>query len=117
MAEAKKGKLNTRRISADLRGLDLAELEKRLAEEREKLMRDRFRHATAALENTASLKTSRRQIARLETIITEKKIAAERKAAQVVGADMATEAVQKTLGLNPDRKETATIKSEEGADA
>lgn len=72
MAE-KKGKLNARKITAGLRALDAAELEKRLAEEREKLMRDRFAHAAATLENTASLKTTRRQIARLETVINEKK--------------------------------------------
>lgn len=73
MADAKKGKLNARRITASLRGLEVAELEKRLAEEKETLMRDRFRHATAALENTASLKNTARQIARIETIINEKK--------------------------------------------
>lgn len=72
MAEAGKGKLNTRRITASLRKLDVPELQKKLTEEQEKLMRDRFSHATAALTDTASLRTTRRQIARIATVITEK---------------------------------------------
>lgn len=72
MADAKKGRLNARKITADLRKLDAGELEKKLGEEQEKLMRDRFRHATANLENTAALRTTRRQIARIETVLKEK---------------------------------------------
>lgn len=72
MADASKGKLNKRRITASLRELDVAELRKKLSEEQEKLMRDRFSHATASLTDTASLKTTRRQIARIETVIQEK---------------------------------------------
>lgn len=69
---AKKGRLNKKRITAALRAKDVAELRKELAEEREKLMRDRFRHATAQLQDTASLRATRRQIARLETVLKEK---------------------------------------------
>lgn len=119
MADAKKGKLNARKITASLRGLDLSELEKRLAEEQEKLMQDRFRHATANLENTASLKTTRRQIARLETVITEKKIAATRTAIAEDGKRTGIEQVEKSDKLDPTRSETAKIDAElkEGAQA
>lgn len=72
MADARKGKLNARRITASLRQLDVAELRKQLSDAQEKLMRDRFSHATASLVDTASLKTTRRQIARIETVIQEK---------------------------------------------
>lgn len=73
MADAKKGAANSRKMTAELRALSPEELEKKLAEQREQLMRDRFRHATAALEDTALLKKTRRQIARIETVLNEKK--------------------------------------------
>lgn len=57
---------------AELRSLDLATLREKLAAEREALMRARFQHATATLENTSELKWLRRQIARIATVITEK---------------------------------------------
>lgn len=69
---SKKPKDNHRIISADLRKLEITELRKKLAEEKEKLMRERFEHAAATLENTSLLKITRRQIARIETIIKEK---------------------------------------------
>ncbi len=72
MAEAKKGKLNARRITAALRAKSVEELKKELSETQEKLQQDRFRHATASLEDTALLKTTRRQIARIETVLNEK---------------------------------------------
>lgn len=119
MAESKKGKLNAKKITATLRSLDLPELEKKLAEEQEKLMQDRFRHATANLADTASLKTTRRQIARIETIITERKITATRAAMAADGKNMGSEKVEKSTGLDPTRSEEAKIDVElkEGAQA
>lgn len=73
MAERKKGALNTRKLTAELRAMNVDELQKKLAESREQLMRDRFSHAAASLENTAQLKKTRRQIARIETVLNEKK--------------------------------------------
>lgn len=72
MADRKKGRYNTRQESSELRKLDIEALQSKLAEERNNLMRARFEHATAQLENTASLKTTRQKIARIETIINEK---------------------------------------------
>lgn len=72
MAEEKKGKLNKRKITAALRQKSIEELRKDLTQAQERLKEDRFRHATASLEDTALLKTTRRQIARIETVIHEK---------------------------------------------
>lgn len=58
----------------DLRAKSLEELRKALFERQEELMRARFSHASATLENTAELKTMRRQIARIETVIHEKEL-------------------------------------------
>lgn len=73
MADAKKGKQNAKRLTAALRALSIEDLQKKLVEEQANLMQDRFRHATASLEDTALLKTTRRQIARIETVLNEKK--------------------------------------------
>lgn len=72
MADAKKGKANARRLTAALRSQSVEELKKKLAEKQEQLMRDRFRHATASLEDTALLKTTRREIARIQTVLQQK---------------------------------------------
>lgn len=53
--------------NAELRKLDYAQLLEKLNESKERLMRSRFEHATANLENTALLSTLRRDIARIET--------------------------------------------------
>lgn len=57
----------------DLRKLDLEALKSNLQEQRIALMQARFKHATAQLEKTSDLKNLRRQIARISTIINEKK--------------------------------------------
>lgn len=58
--------------AAELRALSVEELVKNLSEKQEELMRARFKHASATLEDTAELKTMRRQIGRIETILHEK---------------------------------------------
>ena len=58
--------------AAELRALSVEDLRKSLAERQEELMSARFKHATATLEDTASLKTLRRQIGRIQTILHEK---------------------------------------------
>ena len=76
MAEGKKGAANSKKLTAELRALNADELAKKLAEQQEALMRYRFSHATAALENTALLNKTRREIARIETVLNEKKTGA-----------------------------------------
>ena len=56
----------------DLRDLTDDELEHRLAETRQELFNLRFQGATGALENTARLKLTKREIARILTIRNER---------------------------------------------
>ncbi len=72
MALGKKDK-KTLPDAAALRAMSATELEAMYAADKEELMRARFQHATASLEDTAFLKTMRRQIARVATILTEKR--------------------------------------------
>ena len=57
----------------EARELDVEELEKRLAETRRELFNFRFQHATGQLENTGQLKEVRKNIARLLTVLNQKK--------------------------------------------
>jgi large subunit ribosomal protein L29 len=56
----------------DLRSLSDEELERRLAESRRELFNLRFQSATGALENAARLKLTKREIARILTVRTER---------------------------------------------
>ena len=71
MASPKK-KINRKEQVEALRALSMDELIKKLMENEDELMRARFKHATAALEDTAMLKTKRREIARIQTVMNEK---------------------------------------------
>jgi large subunit ribosomal protein L29 len=59
--------------ATEARELDVAELEQRLAETRRELFNLRFQHATGQLENTGQLKEVRKNIARLLTVLTQKR--------------------------------------------
>ena len=59
--------------AAEVRELDVDELEQRLVETRRELFNLRFQHATGQLENTGQLKEVRKNIARLLTVLTQKK--------------------------------------------
>jgi large subunit ribosomal protein L29 len=56
----------------ELREMDKAGLEGKLAEQRKALFDLRFSHASAQLEKTSSLPETRRSIARILTILKEK---------------------------------------------
>jgi large subunit ribosomal protein L29 len=58
--------------AADVRELDVEELEQRLSATRRELFNLRFQHATGQLENTGQLKEVRRNIARLLTVLNQK---------------------------------------------
>jgi large subunit ribosomal protein L29 len=62
----------------ELRELSDAELEKQLADRREELFNLRFQDATGALENTARLKQTKREIARILTLQNERAFGLER---------------------------------------
>ncbi len=57
---------------AEVRELDVNELEQRVAQARRELFNLRFQHATGQLENTGQLKEVRRNIARLLTVLNQK---------------------------------------------
>ncbi len=60
--------------AADLRELTAEELQVKLKEMEEEIFNLKFRVASQQLDNTARLKESRRDIARLKTIMREKAI-------------------------------------------
>ena len=58
----------------ELRGFSLEELKKRLTEEEENLANLRFQLATSQLDSPIKVRTVRKEIARLQTLIREKKV-------------------------------------------
>ncbi len=62
----------------ELRDLSNDELASKLAEFREELFNLRFQDATGALENTARLKQTKREIARILTVQNERASSLER---------------------------------------
>lgn len=66
---AKKEKIDYRELSDD-------ELRQRLTESKEKLFQLRFQSATAPLKNPHMISTTRREIARLYTILKQKGVQA-----------------------------------------
>ena len=59
--------------AAEVRELGVDELEQRVAATRRELFNLRFQHATGQLENTGQLKEVRKNIARLLTVLTQKR--------------------------------------------
>ncbi len=62
--------------AADLREADESELETRLAEAKQELFNLRFQMVTGQQDNSAMLRTTRREIARILTVLREKEIVA-----------------------------------------
>lgn len=58
---------------AEVRELDVEELERRAAETRRELFNLRFQHATGQLENTGQIQEVRKNIARILTVLNQKK--------------------------------------------
>jgi large subunit ribosomal protein L29 len=56
----------------EIRSKSVPELAEQLGEAKEQLFRLRFQHATHQLDDTSQLRSVRRDIARIQTIITEK---------------------------------------------
>ena len=63
----------------DLRALSDTDLEQRLSEARQELFNLRFQGATGALENSARVKLTKREIARILTVRHEREGALERR--------------------------------------
>jgi large subunit ribosomal protein L29 len=62
--------------AAELRELNDTELEHRLGEAKEELFNLRFQNATGQLDNVARIPEVRRDVARIETLLREREIAA-----------------------------------------
>ena len=62
--------------AAELRELNDTELEHRLGEAKEELFNLRFQNATGQLDNVARLPQVKRDVARIETLLREREIAA-----------------------------------------
>ena len=60
---------------SELRELTDDELDHRLTESRQELFNLRFQSVTGALENNARLKLTKREIARILTVVTEREAA------------------------------------------
>lgn len=61
--------------AAELRELDFSDLVDRLVEARAELFNLRFQLATNQLENTAQLRATKKEIARIATLIREQELA------------------------------------------
>jgi large subunit ribosomal protein L29 len=61
----------------EIRALSAEEIKAKIADTREELMKLRFQQVTGQLTDTSRLRTLRRDIARMETILTETQEAAE----------------------------------------
>ena len=61
----------------DLRGKSEAELNEELVAAKKELFNLRFQNATSQLDNTSRIKDVRKNIARIQTIITEKEKVAQ----------------------------------------
>jgi len=62
--------------AAELRELNDTELEHRLGEAKEELFNLRFQNATGQLDNLSRIPQVRRNVARIETLLREREIAA-----------------------------------------
>ncbi|WP_019143638.1 50S ribosomal protein L29 [Aeromicrobium massiliense] len=60
--------------AADLRGLSADDLAAKLREAKEELFNLRFQNATGQLENNARLRTVRKDIARIYTVLREREL-------------------------------------------
>jgi large subunit ribosomal protein L29 len=59
---------------SEIKGLSLAELQDKLANERETLRKMKFAHQVSAIENPMKIKETRKLIARLKTELTAKEV-------------------------------------------
>jgi large subunit ribosomal protein L29 len=66
----------------ELRQFNDTELEHRLGEAKEELFNLRFQNATGQLDNIARLPQARREVARIETVLREREIAAAEQAGE-----------------------------------
>ena len=61
----------------EIRDLTLGEIQARLKDEQDKLLRMRLNHAVTAIENPSDIRYTRRTIARLKTILRQQEMASQ----------------------------------------
>jgi large subunit ribosomal protein L29 len=59
--------------ASELKELEISELEQKALDTRRELFNAKVKHATGQLENTALLGTLRREVARVETVLSGKR--------------------------------------------
>lgn len=64
--------MKTNKYLNDLKGKTVAELNEELVSAKKELFNLRFQNATSQLDNTSRIKEVRRNIARIQTVLTEK---------------------------------------------
>ena len=69
--------MNTSAYLEELKTLSVADLQAQLVDAKKELFNLRFQNATNQLDNTARIKEVRKNIARIQTVITEKASVAE----------------------------------------
>ena len=69
--------MKSKQFMEELRGKSVAELNEDLVAAKKELFNLRFQNATNQLDNTGRIKEVRKNIARIQTIITEKEKVAE----------------------------------------
>ena len=69
--------MKTRKYLEELKSKSVADLNAQLVEAKKELFNLRFQNATNQLDNTGRIKEVRKNIARIQTIITEKEKVAE----------------------------------------
>lgn len=69
--------MKTKKYLEELKGQSVADLNAQLVEAKKELFNLRFQNATNQLDNTARIKEVRKNIARIQTLITEKAKAAQ----------------------------------------
>ena len=77
----------------ELHGLTVEELNNRLKELSEELFNLRFRHAIGQLENSASLKNCKKEIAKVKTLLREKELAAKAQEQRIMERNLRKERV------------------------
>ncbi len=68
----------------EIKSMSDEELKKRIADEEENLSILRFRHATTQLESPAKLRTVRRDIARMKTVLRMRELARRKESQEAV---------------------------------
>ena len=72
-----RSQMKTNKYLEELKSQSVADLNAQLVEAKKELFNLRFQNATNQLENTGRIKEVRRNIARIQTVITEKATVAE----------------------------------------